>query len=146
MINKRRIRIRSKINIIGNNISRIIIATIPAECCVFWDLSRTILWSWKLVNNLNGGSIAAIGFTGLCWYSAEYEGAGSNWLSLQFFKEYDSGEKVIGKIWIECITKFVSENPIDWNAPSGSGSCIDAKTVQEWALLGDPSLIIGETS
>jgi hypothetical protein len=104
---------------------------------------RKACWSWKLVNNPNGGSIATIGSTGLCWYSAEYDGAGSNWLSLQFFKEYNSGEKVIGKIWKECITKFISENPIDWNTPSGSDSCIDAKTVQEWILLGDPSLIIG---
>jgi len=100
-------------------------------------------WSWELVSSPRGGSIATIGSTGLCWYSAEYDGAGSNWLSVQFFEEYAKGEKVIGKIWNNCIAGFLEENPINWNESSGSGSCIDAKTVQEWVLLGDPSLVIG---
>jgi len=89
------------------------------------------------------GSIATIGSTGLCWYSAEYDGAGSNYLSTRFFKEYANGEKILGKIWYKCINSFLENNPIDWDEPSGSGSCIDSKTVQEWVLLGDPSLTIG---
>lgn len=100
-------------------------------------------WSWRLVTVPHGGTIAAIGPTGLCWYSVEYDGAGSNWLSLQFFKEYASGERVLGEIWMRCIKGFLADNPIDWGTPSGSGSCIDSKTVQEWVLLGDPSLTIG---
>jgi len=100
-------------------------------------------WSWRLVAEPYGGTIATLGSTGLCWYSAEYDGAGGNWLSLQFFKEYANGERTLGDIWMKCLRGFLSENPIDWDTPSGSGSCIDSKTVQEWVLLGDPSLSIG---
>jgi hypothetical protein len=106
----------------------------------FWFNS---CWSWRLVTVPYGGAIATIGSTGLCWYSAEYDGAGSNWLTLQFFKEYAKGERVLGDIWMKCLNGFLYENPINWNTPSGGGSCIDAKTVQEWTLLGDPSLTIG---
>ena len=100
-------------------------------------------WSWELVKNNKGGSIATIGSTGLSWYSAEYNGAGTDWVNVQFFKQYNNGVKNIGEIWKNSISNFVDENPINWNESSGSADSIDAKTIQQWVLLGDPSLLIG---
>jgi len=100
-------------------------------------------WSWLLVSNQHGGSIATIGSTGLCWYGIEYGGGGSDWLNVDFFKQYNSSKKILGYIWKDTISNFIETFPIDWETPAGGISSIDAKSVQEWVLLGDPSLRIG---
>ena len=100
-------------------------------------------WSWVLVSNQRGGSIATIGSTGLCWYSVEYGGGGVDWLNVNFFRNYNSGEKTLGTIWKETLSNFIDTFPIDWESPAGGVSSIDAKSVEEWVLLGDPSLQIG---
>jgi len=100
-------------------------------------------WSWQLTSKRNGGAIATIGTTGLCWYSCEFDGGGTDWLNLQFFREYQNEEKIIGKIWKNAITLYLNEYPISWETPSGSNSSLRAKTVQEWILLGDPTLKVG---
>jgi len=99
-------------------------------------------WSWKLTSSPNGGAIAILGCTGLSWMGMEYGGGGSDWLELEFFKEYANGTTILGDIWKNVITRYVNEFPIDWDAPSGETSSLDAKTVQEWALIGDPTLKI----
>ena len=48
---------------------------------------------------------------------------------------------ILGEIWGKVISAYLGAYPIDWN--SRSYSAIDAKTAQEWILLGDPSLKIG---
>ncbi len=100
-------------------------------------------WSWFLVSNQRGGSIATIGSTGLCWYGIEYGGGGSDWLNVNFFREYNNGTRTLGQIWKDTLSGFVETFPIDWESPAGSVSSIDAKSVEEWVLLGDPSLEIG---
>ena len=100
-------------------------------------------WSWLLVSSQRGGSIATIGSTGLCWWSIEYGGGGIEWLNINFFKEYNNGKGLLGQIWKDTLTGFIESHPIDWGTPAGNVSSIDAKTVQEWVLLGDPSLKIG---
>jgi len=49
----------------------------------------------------------------------------------------------LGEVWAKAITAYLNEYPIDWNALTSADSSIDAKVVQEWILLGDPSLKIG---
>lgn len=100
-------------------------------------------WSWTLTSSPFGGSIATIGNTHLSWMDMEFGGGGSNWLELQFFNEYVNGTATLGNIWKNVLTSYVDTFPIDWETPSGSMSCIDAKTVQQWTLIGDPSLKIG---
>ena len=100
-------------------------------------------WSWRLVSKPDGGSIATIGATGLDWYSCEFDGGGTDWLNIQFFKEYAKDIVTIGQIWKNALTLCVETFPIDWDTPSGDNSSIQAKTIQEWTLLGDPSLTIG---
>ena len=100
-------------------------------------------WSWRLVSKPWGGSIATLGATGLSWYSAEYDGEGLNWLNVQFFKEYANETIILGQIWKNALTTYLENFPIDWQTPSGESHSLNAKTVQEWTLLGDPSLKIG---
>jgi len=100
-------------------------------------------WSWRLVSKPYGGSIATLGSTGLSWYSAEYDGEGLNWLNVQFFKEYANDTVILGQIWKNALNLYLDNFPIDWETPSGGFNSINAKTVQEWTLLGDPSLKIG---
>ena len=100
-------------------------------------------WSWQLVSKPNGGSIATIGATGLSWYGVEYGGGGTDWLNVNFFKEYSNNTVILGQIWKKSLTSYLDNFPINWETKSGGISSIDAKSVQEWTLLGDPSLTIG---
>ena len=99
-------------------------------------------WSWKLTSIPRGGSIATIGCTGLSWQGIEFGGGGTDWLNLQFFRNYANGTTTLGSIWRNAINSYLETFPIDWNTPSGDTSSIDAKTVQEWTLFGDPTLQI----
>ncbi|MDG6218185.1 MAG: C25 family cysteine peptidase [Candidatus Thermoplasmatota archaeon] len=108
----------------------------------YYSTWRYKCWSWMLTSLPYGGSIATIGNTHLSWMDIEFGGGGSNWLELQFFKEYVNGTTTLGNIWKNAITSYVETFPIDWDTPSGSTSSIDAKTVQQWVLIGDPTLIL----
>jgi hypothetical protein len=103
-------------------------------------------WSWKLTRKIGGGSIATIGNTGLGYTKedkASFSGGG-DYLEPQFFYEYGkNGTDILGEVWGHAITNYLNRYPINWSTPAGKDYAIDAKTVQQWALLGDPSLKIG---
>jgi len=68
----------------------------------------------------------------------------SDFLDAQFFYECGmNGTDVLGEAWGNTITNYLHQYPINWSTPAGSDYAIDAKTVQQWILLGDPSLKIG---
>lgn len=103
-------------------------------------------WSWWLTKKVSGGSVATLGYSGLGYTKEDkhFEGEATEWLDTHFFWEYGmNGTVVLGEIWGKVIDGYLKEYPINWNAPAGSNSAIDAKTVQEWILMGDPSLRIG---
>ena len=103
-------------------------------------------WGWKLTRKIGGGSIATIGCTGLGMTKEDKEsfsGAG-DYLEPTFFYEIGmNNSNVLGEAWGNTITDYLDKYPIDWNTPAAWDYAIDAKTVQQWALLGDPSLRIG---
>jgi hypothetical protein len=103
-------------------------------------------WGWKLTRVSKGGSIATIGNTGLGMSKEDkqsFSGAG-DYLEPTFFREYGvNGTRILGRVWGNTITDYLKQYPIDWNTPAAKDSAIDAKTVQQWALFGDPSLMIG---
>jgi len=105
-------------------------------------------WSWHLTRNIGGGAIATLGCTGLGYgkedkLAPDAEGGG-DWLNVLFFKEVgESKAEYLGEAWAWAITSYLNEFPIDWNQPAFADTALDAKTVQEWVLLGDPSLKIG---
>jgi hypothetical protein len=113
----------------------------------FWKYTWvTECWGWKLTRTIGGGSIATIGCTGLGMTKEDkqsFSGAG-DFLEPTFFYEYGvNGTDILGETWGKTITDYLNAYTIDWNTPAMGDCAIDAKTVQQWALLGDPSLKIG---
>jgi prepilin-type processing-associated H-X9-DG protein len=103
-------------------------------------------WGWKLTRKIGGGSIATIGCTGLGMTKEDKESfrGGSDFLEPTFFHEYGvEGIDILGETWGAAISAYLDKYPIDWNTPAAEDSAIDAKTVQQWVILGDPSLKIG---
>jgi len=103
-------------------------------------------WGWKLTRKIGGGSIATIGCSGLGMTKEDKEsfsGAG-DFLEPSFFYEYGvNGTDILGEVWGKAINRYLDRYPIDWETPAAWDYAIDAKTVQQWVLLGDPSLKIG---
>lgn len=105
-------------------------------------------WSWRLTRKVGGGAIATLGCTGLGYgkedkHNPELGGAGDH-LNVLFFRECgEHAVEILGNAWGEAVSSYLDEFPIDWNQQAFNDTALDAKTVQEWVLLGDPSLRIG---
>jgi len=103
-------------------------------------------WGWRLASVSKGGSIATIGCTGLGMSKEDkqsFSGAG-DFMDPQFFYEYGTnGTDILGVAWANCINNYLNAYPINWSTLAAHDFAIDAKTVQQWAMFGDPSLKIG---
>jgi hypothetical protein len=103
-------------------------------------------WGWKLTRKIGGGSIATIGYSGLELTKedkASQEGA-ADYLDNSFFYSYGVDKiDILGEVWKESISRYLDKFPINWNTNATWDFAIDAKTVEQWVLLGDPSLKIG---
>jgi hypothetical protein len=97
-------------------------------------------WSWWLTRLPQRGAIATMGNTGLGYgYLGEYctIGGVDNWITTEFFRQYgEEDHHILGETYGQTITSYI--NTFDCIKDQ-----IDCKTVQEWVLLGDPSLKIG---
>ena len=95
-------------------------------------------WAWAMESQTKGGAIAVIANTGL-GYGEPGEntltelGRHMEWL---FFKAYHDGKENLGETHATDLVYYMNEHP-------PMNDQIDCKIVQEWALLGDPSLMIG---
>ncbi|DAC72615.1 MAG TPA: peptidase C25 [Thermoplasmata archaeon] len=98
-------------------------------------------FSWRLVRNPHGGAIATMGNTGLGYGMPGIDlttGGGDGWITIEFFKQYGAeGRDVLGQAYQQTLTSYV--NTFDMT-DLGAGH---PKSVQQWVLLGDPSLKIG---
>ncbi|MFH1013681.1 MAG: C25 family cysteine peptidase [Thermoplasmatota archaeon] len=96
-------------------------------------------WSWWLTSNPNGGAIATLGNTGLGMGIQDegYVTGLDGWLFPRFFYHYGQmGRHNIGLAQGFAITDYVLEFDINKDGD-------DRQMVQQWALLGDPSLLPG---
>ncbi|MFO7678280.1 MAG: C25 family cysteine peptidase [Thermoplasmatota archaeon] len=98
-------------------------------------------FNWRLVRNPNGGSIASIGNAGFGYGMPGKDlttGGGDGWITIEFFRQYGEHEqKILGNAHSQAIKTYVQTHDMtDFEAGH-------AKTVQQWTLLGDPSLQIG---
>jgi hypothetical protein len=103
-------------------------------------------WGWSMVANPFGGSIATIAATAYSYESSDIDSkrGGCEWLDIHFFEEYkQSNTKILGDCWTGTINRFLQNFSIDWSDNSTYGDAIIVKNVQQWLLIGDPSLKIG---
>ncbi len=98
-------------------------------------------FSWRLIRNPHGGSIASVGNTGLGYGMpgiALTTGGGDSWLTIEIFKQYGAeGHHILGRAYQQTLTSYI--NTFDMT-DLGAGH---TKSVQEWILFGDPTLQIG---
>lgn len=97
-----------------------------------------------------GGAIATVGYTSLSWGADDdVNGNGSpdiieyasGYLNTLFFKQYGVlYTHTLGKMWGDAITEYLHTSPVEWN--DAFLDVWDAKTVESWILMGDPSLVI----
>ena len=88
----------------------------------------------------DGGSIASIGNTGFGYgYINEYCLAGlGGWIEPRFFYNYAvQGKEYLGEVHSQTIADYISI------IGRVNSDVIDRKTIEEWVLLGDPSLKVG---
>lgn len=107
-------------------------------------------FSWWLVRKIGGGSIASIGSTGLGYgyvgNNSDIDGDGvdepdnieglGGYISTTFFKNYSEGLHILGEVWGATVNNYLDVFP-------PMNDKIQIKCIQEWVLLGDPSLRIG---
>jgi len=99
-------------------------------------------WSWVFMRFAEKGAIATIGNTGLGYHGDEDSNNNSisdyiefldGWLEINFFKNYG---KSLGEMHGDTLASYVNTfDPMKY--------VIDCKVVEEWLLMGDPSLKIG---
>ena len=99
-------------------------------------------WSEKIVRLSKRGAIACMGNTG---YGYGYlgqdctSGGLDGFISTEFFVQYGTnGHKVLGDAYALALTEYV-----DHFKAGKSWDKTDEKTVEQWVLFGDPSLVIG---
>ncbi len=112
-------------------------------------------WSWVLTRKIGGGAIATFGSTGLVYLKWDKEAGGTtegwSYLMPRILWEYGvNGTEILGEIWGKVIIDYLKKFPIKWNSPSlycenegPKPDAINARSVQEFILFGDPTLKIG---
>ncbi len=129
-----------------NNILKFIFPNNPNIKNIYLPLKIPRCWGWNMVRKPNGGSIATIAATGYSYESCDINSnqGGIEWLDIHFFEEYQKNKsKTLGEIWANTINNFVQNFSINWDDDSLYGDSIIAKNVEQWLLIGDPSLRIG---
>ena len=99
-------------------------------------------WSERFVRLSETGAIATMGNTGY-GYGILNEfcttGGLDNYITTEFFVQYGTdGHKVLGEAYAGTLTEYISHFK-----GSGEWDSAHQKTVEQWVLLGDPSLMIG---
>ena len=96
-------------------------------------------WSWALTKQSKHGAIATIGNTGYGYgILGEWctTGGLDNWITTEFFLQYGTnGQDILGDAHAQAITSYIEE--------FGKSDDGHMKSMQQWVLLGDPSLKMG---
>ena len=110
----------------------------------FWYMEwvPTDSCSWFVLED-GGGAIATIGNTGLGYgYINEFctEGLGG-WINPRFFQAYAVQHKeILGETHGQAIIDYLN---MIFGVLAPNNEDVDRKTIEEWVLIGDPSLHIG---
>jgi len=95
-------------------------------------------FGWVTVCREKGGGIAAIAASGISYGAtgtAIVESC-TGWMEVHTFEQYGiDNNKIIGQIWGNCVTDYYTTFEDDLGLS-------DWKTLLEWSLFGDPTLVI----
>lgn len=98
-------------------------------------------FSWRIVRDPDGGAIASMGNTGLGYGMPGKDlttGGGDSWITIEFFRQYGTeGHDILGQAYSETLRNYVQTFDMT-DLPAGH-----PKTIEQWVLLGDPTLQIG---
>jgi len=95
-------------------------------------------WSWWLTRLNKRGALATIGNTGFGYgiIGADCTSGGlDGGICIEFFKQYGEGNEYLGDVYSQTQINYVNNFDVTLQE--------HAKSLQQWALLGDPSLKIG---
>ena len=96
-------------------------------------------WSWWLTRLPERGAIATIGNTGLGYGILGKDctiGGFDGWISKEFFRQYaEENHGILGDAYGQTLISYVTSYDL--------GEDDHVKSVEQWILLGDPSLKIG---
>ena len=105
-----------------------------------WGLPTPECWSERLVNVGKGGAIATIGNTGYGygllneWCTS---GGLDGYITTEFFVQYGTyGYDSLGETYSQTITEYLNHFDPEWDDSH-------QKSVEQWILIGDPSLELG---
>jgi len=103
-------------------------------------------WAWWLTRTFDGGSIATMAYTGYDWFSigdGNSDGIPdcvqrlSGYMNVHVFKQYGvDGRRMLGEIHGGAQVDYL-------NGLFPTSEVLDYKTVEEFVLFGDPSLMVG---
>ncbi len=98
-------------------------------------------WSWWITSMPGRGAIAAMGNTGLGYGILGKDctiGGADGWITTEFFRQYgEEGRHILGEAYEQTLVSYI--NTFDMQALEEG----HPKTVMQWVLLGDPTLMIG---
>lgn len=89
-------------------------------------------FAWVFLKKENGGAIATIGATRSAYTMVDTDGvhAGAGYLDVHFFKAYEEGI-TLGQMFVQAKNDYINNVGTDFF------------TIEEFVLLGDPSLMVG---
>lgn len=136
----------------GCHNSQINVSGIPSLLHIFWYMGLMKnnymntygnycpeTFDWRIVRNPDGGAIASIGNTGYGFgYLGEYTTQGlDGWICNEFFRQYgvEGQNDFLGNAYSQTLASYINE--------IGKADGGDVQTIQQWILLGDPSLKLG---
>jgi len=133
----------SEIEKLSNN-DKLPIAVFSACLCGDFDSVESPI-AWEIVQHKNGGAIASFALTteGLVWPTTISSKTLAGHLTMSVFETYSQSVDIAGEIWSEAIVRYLDDEwSWSFNEQWGYGY-FNYLTLEEWILLGDPSLKIG---
>ena len=98
-------------------------------------------WSWALTQLDNRGAVGTIANTGASYGMLGKDcvvGGFGDWLYTEFYKIYGTEDQhILGDVYAQTITNYLNTFDLQQYYE------FHAKSVQQWELFGDPSLMIG---
>ena len=106
------------------------------SACETGQFDKGTCLAWQLVRKSTGGGIATFAAAGLSWgYLGDYAPSGlSGYMDVLLCKNFKIGSH-LGEMWGNSISTYIMTQRLN--------DAIQYKTIEEWTLFGDPSLMIG---